>query len=231
MQKLTAQQIRWIFNRGNLDIEFCLELSRLLDEFGDKFKIDSPILRVRFLAQAVHETGVKRNGEVRSREYLNYSTDGLMKISKFFRTHKKLALKYGRNKYHKANIKAIANLMYADQNRAKHLRLGNTSEGDGFLYRGAGLFQTTGKENMTKDLKHIEDVLGIVLTHNGKLIDGALDNYTVSILLGMSHWHRTGMWKLGSTNAVTNKINRGLPAYKKRERLATAIRVKKMLVA
>ncbi len=230
MEKLTTEQIRKIFKRSNLDEAFCIELSRLLDEFDSVFKIDTEILRVRFLTQAVHETGIMRNGEVRVRENLNYSTNGLIRISKFFRTHKKLALKHGRNKYHKANIIAIANLMYADKNRAKHLRLGNNKKGDGFLYRGAGLFQTTGKENMNKDIEHIEKLLHIKLKDkNGKLYDGVLNNYTISILLGMAHWHRTGMWKLNSTNAITNKINRGLPKHMKRERLATAIRVKKLL--
>jgi predicted chitinase len=232
MKKLTVQEIRKIFKRNNLDEKFCLELSRLLSEFGDIFKIDTEIRRVRFLAQAVHETGVMRNGEVRVRENLNYSTNGLIRISRFFRTHRKLALKHGRNKYHKANVVAIANLMYADKNRAKNLRLGNDKDGDGFLYRGAGLFQTTGKENMSNDIRQIEKLMNIrIKDEHGKLYNGVLDNYTMSILLGMAHWHRTGMWKLNSTNAITNKINRGLPSSMKRERLATAIRVKKILIA
>ena len=37
--------------------------------------------------------------------------------------------------------KAIANIAYADKNRPEGLKLGNTEEGDGWKFRGNGLFQ------------------------------------------------------------------------------------------
>lgn len=223
---LTEQQIKKIFKRDNLDPLFTAELIRLLNLYSNDFKIDTHMRLVRFLTQAVHETGVRRDGTVRVRENMNYKYDQLLRVSKFFRNNKKLAKKYTKNKYQKANLEAIANLMYADKNRAKNLRLGNTKEGDGWLYRGAGLFQTTGRENMAKDIRHLEKITGMKLTDtNGDLYKDTLGNYTMSILLGMAHWHRTGMWKLNSTTAITNKINRGLPADMKRERVATAYRV------
>ncbi|UFH59854.1 hypothetical protein [Sulfurovum mangrovi] len=195
------------------------------------FKIDTPIRRVRFLAQAVAETGVMSNGEVRVRENLNYSADALKRLSRYFRNHPQQAKRYGRTKEHLSNQRMIANIWYADINRPIHLRLGNTKEGDGWLYRGAGLFQSTGRENITKDLRHIEKMTGIrLIDDNGDVYEGVLSNYTLSIMLGMAHWHRTGMYKLESTNTITNKINPGLPDSKKRERLATAVRVKELLV-
>lgn len=230
MKLLTIKEIQEIFKRSNLDEEFCLELSRLLDLYMITFKLDTPMRRVRFLAQAIAETGIKRDGTVRVRENLNYSTKGLMQLSRHFRRHPKLASKYGRNKFHKANQRAIANIWYADKNRAKHLRLGNNKEGDGFLYRGAGLFQSTGRENITKDLKHIEKHTGIrLMDSKGNLYPDILSNYTMSVMLGIAHWHRTRMWKLKSTTEITNKINRGLPISKKRERVANAYHVMDVL--
>ena len=230
MEELSVSQIKEIFGRDDLDAVFCEELSRLLDLYMVTFKIDTPIRRVRFLSQAVSETGVMRNGEVRVRENLNYSADALKKLSRYFRNNPHQAKKHGRTKAQKANQKMIANLWYADANRSPRLRLGNVKEGDGWLYRGAGLFQSTGRENITKDFRHIEKMTDMRLTdENGDVFEGVLSNYTMSIMLGMAHWHRTGMYKLESTNAITNKINAGLPDEKKRERLATALRVKGVL--
>ncbi|MDM5272064.1 hypothetical protein PGH07_07720 [Sulfurovum sp. zt1-1] len=232
MQQLSIEQIRKVFGRDDLDIVFCEELSRLLDMYMVTFKIDTPMRRVRFLAQAVAETGVMSTGEVRVRENLNYSADALKRLSVYFRMHPEQAKRYGRTKEHKANQRMIANIWYADINRPAHLRLGNTKDGDGWLYRGAFLFQSTGKENILKDIRHIEKMTGIrLIDEHGNVYEGVLSNYMLSILGGMAHWHRTGMYKLESTNAITNKINAGLPDYKKRERLATAQRVKEVLVA
>lgn len=231
MQELSVAQVREVFGHDDLDKEFCEELSRLLDLYVITFCIDTPIRRVRFLAQAVAETGVMASGEVRVRENLNYSADGLMKMSSYFRKNQHLAKKHGRTKMQKANEKIIANLWYADRNRPAHLKLGNTKEGDGWLYRGAGLFQSTGRENITKDIRHIEKMTGMrLMDDNGDVYEGVLSYYTISIMLGMAHWHRTGMYRLESTNAITNRINGGLPEEKKRDRLATALRVQALLI-
>jgi predicted chitinase len=232
MEELSVSQIREVFGRDDLDEAFCIELSRLLDMHAVTFCVDTPIRRVRFLAQAVAETGVMRNGEVRVRENLNYSADALVKLSRYFRNNPRQAKKHGRTREHRANQRMIANLWYADANRSSRLRLGNVKEGDGWLYRGAGLFQSTGRENITKDLRHIEKMTGIrLMDENGDVFEGVLSNYTMSIMLGMAHWHRTGMYRLQSTNAITHRINAGLPDAKKRQRLATALRLKGLLMA
>jgi len=216
MKKLTIPQIKKIFKRQDLDEYFCTELSELLDMFSETFKLNTKQRRDFFLTQVVAETGVLKDGTVRVRENLNYSEKTLKKLSRYFRNNPQLAKKYGRNKFHRANKKMIANIWYADKNRSKRLRLGNIKKGDGWLYRGAGIFQTTGRENMTKDLKHIEKMTGITLfDENGNVFNGALSTYTVSILLGMAHWHRKNMWKMDSINEVTNAINLGLPKKKK----------------
>jgi putative chitinase len=46
-----------------------------------------------------------------------------------------------------ANPEKLFNYIYSDSNRGFRYKLGNTSSGDGFKYRGRGLFQLTGKSN------------------------------------------------------------------------------------
>ena len=231
MKKLTIKQIRTIFQRNNLEKYFCTELIRLLDQYKETFKINTELRRVRFLAQAVHETYINPNGTVRVRENLNYSKTALMRISKFFRTHEDLATKYGRTNLHKANMKAIANLMYADKNRGKQYKLGNIWATDGYDFRGMFMLQSTGRDNIMKDINHIQKYLGIQLVDNTRRHYPIVNSYTIFIIGGMAHWHRTGMYKLSSTNAITNHINQGLPKSMKQARLATALRIKKFLIA
>lgn len=84
-----------------------------------------------FIAQIGHESA----GLTATKENLNYSKDGLLKIfPKYFTPA--LAVQYARKP------EAIANRVYAN-------RMGNGDEksGDGWKYRGRGLIQLTGKNN------------------------------------------------------------------------------------
>lgn len=87
-----------------------------------------------FLAQCGHESAEFNT----MRENFNYSAEGLVKIfSKYFT--QETANTYSRQP------EKIANKVYAN-------RMGNGDEksGDGFKYRGIGLIQLTGKDNITR---------------------------------------------------------------------------------
>jgi putative chitinase len=91
----------------------------------------TPERAAHFFGQTAHETG---NYAIFS-ENLNYSTDGLKKIfGKYFPDN--LAESYARQP------EKIASRVYAN-------RMGNGSEAtkEGFLFRGRGALQTTGKDN------------------------------------------------------------------------------------
>lgn len=231
MVRLTIKQIRKIFKRNNLDEEFCLELARLMHLYRNTFNLNTPMRRVRFLAQAVHEVGIKRDGTVRIRENMNYSVTGIKNISSHFRNNPHLAKKYGRIRgKQKANQVAIANIFYADKNRSKRLSLGNTQVGDGWNFRGFGLFQTTGRYNMLVDSLHLQKQVEFNLFNTkGEVFPDLLNSYFGSIMFGMAHWHRTKMYK-HKTAKITNIINAGLPMNKKLQRLATAVRIQNKLV-
>jgi len=90
-----------------------------------------------FLANVLHESG----DLTRLVENLNYSAEGLLRIwpSHFSATE---ARRWGRGRDHPADERAIAERAYGG-------RIGNRTEGsgDGFLYRGRGLIQLTGRAN------------------------------------------------------------------------------------
>lgn len=91
----------------------------------------TPERAAHFFGQTAHETG---NYAIFS-ENLNYSTDGLKKIfGKYFPDN--LAESYARQP------EKIASRVYAN-------RMGNGNEAtkEGFLFRGRGALQTTGKDN------------------------------------------------------------------------------------
>lgn len=95
------------------------------------FKL-SPLRAAHFFGQTGHETG----NFTRFTENLNYSAQGLRTVfPKYFPTEE-LAQRYARNP------QAIANRVYAN-------RMGNRNEasGDGWLFRGRGALQLTGRVN------------------------------------------------------------------------------------
>ncbi len=100
-----------------------------LNETFQRFNILTPNQQASFIGQAGHESGNFRMLE----ENLNYRAETLMKVwPKRFPT-----LEFA--KQYEKNPKKIANSVYAN-------RMGNRDEasGDGFRFRGRGLFQLTG---------------------------------------------------------------------------------------
>jgi putative chitinase len=100
----------------------------------------TPERAAHFFGQTAHETG---NYAIFS-ENLNYSTDGLKKIfGKYFPDN--LAESYARQP------EKIASRVYAN-------RMGNGNEAtkEGFLFRGRGALQTTGKDNYKQLSEHLK---------------------------------------------------------------------------
>jgi putative chitinase len=100
-----------------------------LNETFQRFNIATPAQQASFIGQASHESG---NFKMLV-ENLNYRAETLMKVwPKRFPT-----LEFA--KQYERDPKKIANSVYAN-------RMGNRDEasGDGFRFRGRGLFQTTG---------------------------------------------------------------------------------------
>lgn len=78
-------------------------------------------------------------------ENLNYSVDGLLNTFGRHRISVAQAQKYGRAPGQRADQEAIANIVYGGEWGRKNL--GNTQPGDGWLFRGSGVKQITGRAN------------------------------------------------------------------------------------
>ena len=133
-------------------------------EIFPKYDINTANRIAGFIAQCAHESNNFNSLE----ENLNYSEDALKKIfGRYFGTGgtKRNAKEYARNP------EKIANYVYQDEFRSS--KMGNTKAGDGWLFRGRGLKQLTGRENYTNFGKSIgmtaEQAAEYVATEKGAI--------------------------------------------------------------
>ncbi|MGA0233348.1 MAG: glycoside hydrolase family 19 protein, partial [Saprospiraceae bacterium] len=105
-----------------------------------KYGITTERRVAHFLSQCAHESA----GFKRLEENLNYSAKALRAVfGRYFGD----APKRDADEYHR-KPEMIANYVYMDEFRK--YKMGNVEEGDGWLFRGRGLKQLTGRDNYTK---------------------------------------------------------------------------------
>lgn len=135
---LTQQQLLQIFpNAGQRAGVFVPALNRAMQ----RYQITSPVRMAAFLAQVGHE-GAQLTAVV---ENLNYSAQGLANTwPSRYAVDPKSAVKVPNALANQIarNPQLIANTTYAGRNGN-----GPVSSGDGWLYRGRGLIQITGRAN------------------------------------------------------------------------------------
>ena len=117
-----------------------------LCELLPKYGITTERRVAHFLSQCAHESG----GFKRLEENLNYSAKALRAVfGRYFGD----APKRDADEYHR-QPEMIANYVYMDEFRK--YKMGNVNEGDGWLFRGRGLKQLTGRENYTRFGKSVD---------------------------------------------------------------------------
>ena len=128
---------------GNKDVE---DWHEALIAIMPKYEINTKRRVAHFLSQCAHECNNFRSLQ----ENLNYSEKALKAVfGRYFGDAPKAnAAEYARNP------EKIANRVYFDKYRK--YKMGNTNEGDGWLFRGRGLKQLTGRENYTNFGKSID---------------------------------------------------------------------------
>jgi putative chitinase len=112
-----------------------------------KYGINTERRMAHFISQCAHESNNFRSLS----ENLNYSEKSLLAVfGRYFGTGgtKRNAAEYARNP------EKIANYVYMDEFRK--YKMGNVNEGDGWLFRGRGLKQLTGRSNYTAFGKSVD---------------------------------------------------------------------------
>ena len=125
--KVTAQQLKIIMPKCNTD-----QWLNALNQAMTKFEINTSARIAAFLAQVAHESSETTTLS----ENLNYSAVRLTQVWPQRFPSVVLAQAYAKNP------EKLANFVYAGRGGN-----GNSASGDGWRYRGRGLFQLTTKDN------------------------------------------------------------------------------------
>ena len=187
----------------------------VIDQYKDKFGLNTDLRLGHFLAQVREEVGSEFKV---LRENLNYKETSVLKMWPK-RFTKEQAERYARDEDTPvANQEAIANLAYGN-------RLGNgapdsdgdgdmDADDDGWKYRGAGCLQITGKSNF-------EEVQKRCVRYAGKEMDP--DTLEGFVVFGMAYWIQHDLYKLADkgksdlvVDSITAKINYHTHSYASR---------------
>lgn len=185
--QLTAAGLRKAFPSAKMEyVNALIEHVQTMEKHG----ILQNDKRLRhFLAQGAAET----SGYTITVESGAYSADGLLKVfPKYFKS--------------RAEAKAYAKRPQAIFNRTYGGRLGNTAPGDGYKYRGRGIFQLTGKDAY----RRYGERLGIDLVNDP---DKAADPM-VSVQIACLYWSDLDLNDWADKDdllAVSRGINGGNP--------------------
>jgi putative chitinase len=116
--------------KGNAE-EFVVPLNAAMEKFG----ITTPVRQAAFIAQAAHESDEFQALD----EHLHYRN--LARVRAIFKRHF-ITMR-------DADVEGYMNTpeMFASRIYANRLGNGDEASGDGWKYRGRGLFQITGKDN------------------------------------------------------------------------------------
>ena len=185
----------------NKEVEtWCEELNKALPVYD----IDTPQRVASFISQCAHES----RDFTALEENLNYSQSSLERVfGRYFGAGKRNAADYHRQP------EKIANYVYMDEFRSKRGALGNVKEGDGWRFRGKGLKQLTGRNNVEGFAKEFnlsaEEASDWLETKEGALASA------------LWFWGKNGLNAIadtGNVKAATKRINGGDIGLADRER-------------
>lgn len=204
--KVTKEQLKAIMPNAGKNIDTYLAV---INKYLDEFKINTPLRLAHYLAQIAHESGELRYCE----ENLNYSELNLLRVFPRYFTAS-LAKQYA----HKPA--QIGARVYAN-------RMGNGNEAskEGYLFRGRGLIQITGKSNYKK--------YNAYLTQTGVKVDLLKSPDLLALPVGAV---KSSMWffsthgcnelaDLDDVKAITKVINGGYNGLQARERFLRCAKV------
>lgn len=170
--------------------------------------ITTPLRAAHFLAQALHETGLFTI----LRENMNYSAGRLVEI--FGVGHHSAAVTASEAATLGGHPEAISERVYGLGNLRKARELGNTETGDGFLYRGNGVMQTTGRGSH----RRMGNACGVDFEGNPELVTSPEH----ALKPALQEWTDNNLNSFADRNdirSITRKINGGFNGLAEREAL------------
>lgn len=182
---LTIEKFQEILPDNPDVVQWYEALSNALPDYS----IDTLPRIAAFIAQCSHESADFKY----VRENLNYRWLSLLRVfPKYFPTEE-LARQYANNQ------QAIASRVYAN-------RMGNgpESSGDGWIYRGRGIIQITGKNNYSK----VGQAFGLSLEE----VPDFLETFDGAVLSACWFWDTNGLNRLADVadvTGITRRINGG----------------------
>lgn len=163
-----------------------------------KFEINTPLRLAHFIAQIAHESGSFKYKS----ENLNYSAKALRAVfGKYFDTD-------AMAEQHARKPEQIANIVYANR-----MGNGDPESGDGWLYRGRGLIQLTGKENYAR----CAEAIGVDCENQPDLL---CDDAAAAVAAACWYWQSRKLNDLADSDdikGITRKINGGYHGLEDRE--------------
>lgn len=192
------------------------------DKYASKFNLIDPKYYTHFLAQTAKES----NNFNTTIENLNYSAEALLamfprRITReqaysFGRITTQQAPSFGRVGNERANQEAIANIIYGGEFGKG---IGNVKPGDGWLFRGRGFIQLTGRSNYASFAKYKKMTINNTINYLNT-IEGCLES-------AMWFWNSRNINGIidSSQNidsailAVTRRVNGGTNGLEDRSRL------------
>lgn len=185
---------------GNKQVE---EWYAALYEILPMYDIVSERRVAHFLSQCAHESANFKRLE----ENLNYSAKALRAVfGRYFGDPPKRDA----DEYHR-QPEMIANYVYMDEFRK--YKMGNIYEGDGWLFRGRGLKQLTGRDNYTK----FGDSIGMTAEEAAEYVQ----SFNGAIQSACWFWdtnHLNDIADGDNVKAMTKKINGGSIGLEDRQR-------------
>jgi putative chitinase len=183
-----------------------LEAIRRGKQVFNDYHITTPLRMAHFLAQALHETGGFRI----LRENMSYSAKRMIQI--FGVGNHSAAVTAAEAATLANRPEAIAERVYGLGNPRKARELGNTTLGDGFLYRGNGVLQTTGRSNHKRT--------GAACSVDFEGDPGLVTNPDHALKPALIEWTQNNLNSFADKNdirTITRKINGGFNGLPERE--------------
>ena len=168
--------------------------------------ITTPLRMSHFMAQAMTETGGFRV----LRESMSYSVPRMLQIFGVGNHSAKITAAEAPSLAH--NERALSERVYGLGNPRKARELGNTQPGDGFLFRGNGVLQTTGRGAH----KRMGQAFGLDFEANPDLVTAPEH----ALKPALKEWTDNNLNRFADQNdirTITKRINGGLNGFEDRK--------------